>query len=305
MFIANPIYDTVFKYLMEDLEVAKRLISIIIDEQILDLEVKPQEFTTFYQRLGVSILRLDFKAIIKTKEGNAKKVLIELQKSKNALDIRRFRRYLGENYTKVDGLGKQKEDLPIITIYFLGFTLSINVPIIHVNRVYKNRVTGLEIKGKDAFIEKLTHDSYIIQIPLLPAKTQTKVEKILSVFNQKWVQDEDNRWLMIYDDAEIDDVDLEMIAKRLEHAAQDTETRDQTEIENELEEGLDKKFYEKESKIELLENELEEAQQRGAEAQQREAEAQQREAEAQQLASQQAKEIEILREQLAKLNPKI
>ena len=32
MIIANPIYDTVFKFLLEDIEVAKRLISRIINE---------------------------------------------------------------------------------------------------------------------------------------------------------------------------------------------------------------------------------------------------------------------------------
>ncbi len=291
MFIANPIYDSVFKYLMEDLEVAKRLISIIIDEQILDLEVLPQEFSTFYQKIGVNILRLDFKAIIKTKEGDAKKVLIELQKSKNVLDIRRFRRYLGDNYMRTDALaGKKKESLPIIAIYLLGFDLSIHVPVIKVSRTYINQITGVEIQGKDEFIEKLTHDSYVIQIPQLPEKTQTKLEKILSVFNQKWIQDRENRWLMIYDDAEIDDIDLEFIAKRLEHAAQDPDTRDNAEIENEMEESLDQKFYEKEQKIVDLEDRLEQTVLR--------------ELEAKELLQQQNKELEELRKQVAQLNQK-
>jgi hypothetical protein len=47
MIIANPIYDTVFKFLMEDISVAKRVISAIIGEEIIDLALKPQEQTTF------------------------------------------------------------------------------------------------------------------------------------------------------------------------------------------------------------------------------------------------------------------
>ncbi|MCX6580294.1 MAG: hypothetical protein NT166_08920 [Candidatus Aminicenantes bacterium] len=39
MLIANPIYDTVFKYLMENLKVAKGIISTIIDEEILTLDL--------------------------------------------------------------------------------------------------------------------------------------------------------------------------------------------------------------------------------------------------------------------------
>ncbi len=43
MQIANPIYDTVFKYLMEDLEIAKLIISTIIGEEIEVIEFLPQE----------------------------------------------------------------------------------------------------------------------------------------------------------------------------------------------------------------------------------------------------------------------
>ena len=41
MQIANPIYDVVFKYLMEDAKVAKLLISSIIGEEIEELDFRP------------------------------------------------------------------------------------------------------------------------------------------------------------------------------------------------------------------------------------------------------------------------
>ena len=34
MQIANPVYDVVFKYLMHDNSIAKKIISLIIDEEI-------------------------------------------------------------------------------------------------------------------------------------------------------------------------------------------------------------------------------------------------------------------------------
>ena len=43
MIIANPIYDVVFKYLLEDKEIARGLLSTIIGEEIEELTVQPQE----------------------------------------------------------------------------------------------------------------------------------------------------------------------------------------------------------------------------------------------------------------------
>ena len=44
MQIANPIYDVVFKYLMEDSKIAKLLISSIIKQEIEIMDFLPQEF---------------------------------------------------------------------------------------------------------------------------------------------------------------------------------------------------------------------------------------------------------------------
>ena len=81
MIIANPIYDVVFKYLLEDIEIARELLSTILGEEVVSLDVKPQETAIENTASSVSILRFDFKAIIKTKTGEHKKVLIELQKA--------------------------------------------------------------------------------------------------------------------------------------------------------------------------------------------------------------------------------
>ena len=43
MIIANPIYDAVFKYLLADNRIAKLLISTIIEEDIKELEFRPEE----------------------------------------------------------------------------------------------------------------------------------------------------------------------------------------------------------------------------------------------------------------------
>lgn len=45
MRIANPMYDVFFKFLMEDTDLAKELIGTIINQEILSLELRPQETT--------------------------------------------------------------------------------------------------------------------------------------------------------------------------------------------------------------------------------------------------------------------
>jgi hypothetical protein len=198
MHIANPIYDVVFKYLMEDAKVAKLLISSIIGEEIESLDFRPQEFTSDVDKSLIegntgtlTVYRLDFSATIKTGDG-LKQVLIEIQKAKYATDIMRFRAYLGGQYslqstTKIETINThtRRVGIPIIGIYFLGHTLDYtDASIIGVNRAYKDLVTGETIAVKESFIESLTHDSYIIQIPGLSKKRRNDLEKLLSIFDQ-------------------------------------------------------------------------------------------------------------------------
>ena len=41
MLIANPLYDVVFKYLLDDKKVAKLFIGVILGVEIVELEFKP------------------------------------------------------------------------------------------------------------------------------------------------------------------------------------------------------------------------------------------------------------------------
>lgn len=59
MQIANPIYDSVFKYLMEDNRIAKLYISKIIEEEIEELIFCPQEFSEKLEQFPITVYRLD------------------------------------------------------------------------------------------------------------------------------------------------------------------------------------------------------------------------------------------------------
>ena len=102
MVIANPIYDVVFKRMMENEKVAKFFIGTLLEQTIETVQIKPQEFTFTDELAGISVFRLDFIATIKTDKGEFKKILIEIQKAKNQIDLMRFRNYLAEQYKKED-----------------------------------------------------------------------------------------------------------------------------------------------------------------------------------------------------------
>ena len=64
MKIANPLYDRAFKILMENEKIAKLIISTIIEKEILNIELQPQETVIVDKKRNFPILRYDFKANI-------------------------------------------------------------------------------------------------------------------------------------------------------------------------------------------------------------------------------------------------
>lgn len=257
MQIANPIYDVVFKYLMDDSKIARLLISTIIGEKILSLDFLPQEKVVELEQRSLTVYRLDFSAKIQTADGY-KNVLIEIQKAKFATDIMRFRKYLGEQYQKKENVyrtmirGKEmKKAMPILSIYFLGHKLEhITVPIIKVQREYYDVTTGEEIKQREEFIESLTHDSFIIQIPHLRQKYQTEVEQLLSVFDQRNVTSDHH----ILNVKEQDfPPKYRPLIRRLQRAITEPDVRKTMDIEDEILEDLQDLEREIEKKDQIIE----------------------------------------------------
>ena len=97
----------------------------------------------------------------------------------------RFRNYLAEQYKKEDTINEEKAILPITTIYILGFKLpEIETPCLKVERNYKNLINNSILTTKSDFVEKLTHDSFIVQVNRITNRYQTRLDKLLSIFEQ-------------------------------------------------------------------------------------------------------------------------
>ena len=250
MLIANPIYDVVFKYMMEDSKVAKLLISSIIKQDIEVLEFSPKEFTANVDKdqtgenkekwsPSFTVYRLDFTARIKTGDGE-KVVVIEIQKAKFATDILRFRSYLGEQYGNkknvylVEKDGRvEKRACEIISIYFLGHKLDniSGIPVIKSEKKYIDVSNGQEINQKEYFIDSLNHESYTILIPELKEKRRNELEKLLSVFDQS--NREQNDHILNVNEQDYPEKYQDQI-RRLQKAAAVPEIRKNMDVEDEI-----------------------------------------------------------------------
>ena len=246
MEIANPIYDVAFKYLMEDNDIAKLMISTIIKQNVISLELRPQESTIELQIGSLTVYRLDFAAKIETDQG-IKTVLIEIQKAKLPTDVMRFRKYLGEQYQGEENtykikvirkhLGKLVEEeetkaIPILSIYFLGYPLAhFHVPVIRVQRDCYNDATNEKLEGREEFLECLTHDSYIIQVPYLRDDQKTEVEKMLGIFDQS-KKTSDHRILNIREEDYPEK--YRTIIRRLQRAISEPGFRKKMDLEDEV-----------------------------------------------------------------------
>ena len=232
MIIANPIYDVVFKRLMEDNRIAKFFISTLLEQNIESVEVKPQEFTYTNELTALAVFRLDFVATVRTETGELIKILIEIQKAKNLYDLMRFRNYLAEQYKKEDIIGNKKVILPITTIYILGFELpEIETSCLKIGRNYQDLVNKQIIHTKSDFIEKLTHDCYVVQVERITGRYQTQLDKLLSVFEQTNFVDDLKITKEFHHDTDIEEV--KMITDILHYSCTDPTEKKKIETEQE------------------------------------------------------------------------
>ena len=235
MLIANPMYDAVFKHLLEDRAVARLIVGTILDEEIEELELAPQEMTVqarpppgSARPADLTVQRIDFAATVRTVGGESLRVLIEVQKSHFSDDVLRFRRYLGQHYadersyvTVRERGAERRRPLPLLTIYFLGRRLpNTDATVLKVTRQYLDAVTGERLPVREDFVEALTHDCYVIQIPRITDRRRNDLEKLLGVFDQDRCTDD--RHMLDLDDAEFPR-HYSPVLRRLQSAAADND----------------------------------------------------------------------------------
>ena len=253
MKIVNPIYDNTFKYLMDNEQIAKIVLSIILDTKVISLQSKPQE--TPFLPGSINMSRFDFKAIIQNQHDENRAVLIEIQKYKTPNPILRFRQYLAKNYIKEETIinAKGKEEtlsLPIISIYILGFDLpEFKCKAIRVDNSPYDIVGQKALTIKSDFVDLLTHQCFILLATNKDntKKQNTRLEKFLNLFIQKLRGDSSNPIIDIEVDTK-NDPELQRIVDYLNNATLDEELIRRIDAEKQYHNG-----------IESLEKQVEEA----------------------------------------------
>ncbi len=237
--IANPIYDSVFKYLMEDERIAKTLISALLKKEVVEVDMRRNEYTNV-TRDNISMFRIDFGARIKEEDGSTKLVLIELQKTWLETETLRFRQYLGAQYANPENILKDCENdgygIPMIAVYLLGHKVGdIEEPVLYVKHKALDYDGNHVTKGiPDPFVDSLTHDSIIVQIPRLRGHVNNRLDKVLSVFDQSLKEKGNHQVLSVDEDKFNGDLEMMHILHRLITAASDSKLRQDMNVEDEF-----------------------------------------------------------------------
>ena len=238
IYVANPLYDAVFKYLMEDERIAKTILSALLKKKVVDVKIRRNEYANVTRRESISMFRIDFAATVLDEDDKPHLMLIELQKTWLPSETLRFRRYLALQYNNEENMRKEengKYAIPMVAIYLLGHCVGdVKEPVVYVNHQAYD-YDGREVKDgmPNPFVESLQHDSIIVQIPLLHGKINNRLEKVLSVFDQAKVAD-DKKVIRVDDKQFEGDDDMEYVVRRLQSAAADPDLRYQMNAEDEF-----------------------------------------------------------------------
>ena len=236
--VANPIYDSVFKYLMEDERIAKTILSALLKKEVVSVEMRRHEHTNV-TRNEISMFRIDFAARVKEDNGDIHLVLIELQKTWLETEMLRFRQYLAAQYNATENIQKEGPAkgfaVPMIAVYLLGHRVGlIEEPVVYVSHDTRNYEGEKVDEGMDnPFINSLIHDSIIVQLPLLRGKINNHLEKVLSVFDQKQRDKKDRQMVIIEESKFKDDEDMLYILHRLCMATANADLRLDMNVEDE------------------------------------------------------------------------
>ena len=263
--VVNPIYDCVFKYLMEDERIAKTLLTALLKKEVVSVEMRRHEHTNT-TRNNISMFRIDFAARVKDENGEEKLMLIELQKTWVETEMLRFRRYLAAQYNAQENMlkvekGERQFAIPMVAIYLLGHRVgNLKAPVIYVNHDAFNYDGKKVEKGmEDPFIGSLVHDSIIVQLPLLKGKVQNHLEKVLSVFDQINRQPGDKKYINLDESKYEGDEEMMRIIQRLTAATVTADVREEMLVEDEYFsaiENRDTELMEQRKLLEKKDNEI-------------------------------------------------
>ena len=123
----------------------------------------------------------------------------------------------------------------MMTVYLLGHKVGdIEEPVLYVRRQSFDYNDNLVTQGlPNPFVDSLTHDSIIVQIPRLQGQKNNRLDKVLSIFDQTQQVPEDKHVLNIDESIYADDMEMQRILQRLLVAASNAKMRHDMNVEDE------------------------------------------------------------------------
>ena len=297
MEVANPIYDAVFKYLMEDERVARTILSALLKKDVLSVEARPHEYSNT-KKEPVSMFRIDFAAKVRQPDGTEQLTLIEVQKSWVPSEVLRFRQYLGVQYESERNMTDEGYGMPMVAVYLLGHKVGdIKEPVLYVHHEPRDYDGNLVTQGlPDPFVSSLTHESIIVQIPRLHGRINNRLDEVLSVFDQSRTNaDTNEHTIFINEDCyPEEDTEMQRVLRRLLMAAVSSDIRQDMNVEDEYYSYLEHKETEVMIKDKIIAQKDEELSQKDAQLSQQEAQLSQKDEEISQKDAQLRASIKLL-----------
>ncbi len=229
--IPNPIYDVVFRYLMEDPDSAMIVISTLINEKIKKLQLEPithSEKKEHHTKIEIQdpktkddihLFHLDFTAIVELPDGSEEMIMIELQKASEPEDVFRFKRYISKNFQrrqekeitdpKTQAIETVNKPIRLLPIFILNFRIEneINDLLIKTNRIKTGIFKNKCLQKHNEFIDNLSYDIWVVQLPNIHNIVEDdykdddykkKLYTLLKLFDQKSkVNDNEHRLRII------------------------------------------------------------------------------------------------------------
>ena len=235
-------YDAAFKYLMDDDASARLLVGAVLGEEVESLQPLPQERAVRLEPAPgeppsgelLTVRRVNFAATVRTASGARLRVLVEVQKARFTDESQR---HLGRHYADREnydtGPDGRRRHRPLRAIYILGECLPrTEATVLKVSREYLDAVTGQRLGEREEFVEALSHDCWVVQVPLLASRRHSDLERLLSVFDQA-LQVPGNRRLLEVGERQVPER-YTPVLRRLEGAAASVEVADSMALEDEV-----------------------------------------------------------------------
>lgn len=176
VYIANPLYDVVFKRIMEEERIAKTFLSAILQREVVSIKICQDGFRNIKSN-SISIFKMGFVASIKNNENSNELTNIRLYKTWVDTDVLEprlhlaWQRYIEEKNSD----GMEDESLPTISVFLLA-----------------HRIGDFETP-----VACPAPGNIIIQLPIISKTQNSSQKKVLSIFDQARTCREDKHLLKI------------------------------------------------------------------------------------------------------------